>query len=186
MHSGEFVTVEVVGIMGIQEMDQRACSAKYTAHDIALWFLNWADTEDEPDNNDARQPVSNLKLQKLLYYAQGIHLAMYKTPLFSDEIEAWAHGPVVPSVYRSYKYPDSDTVHDPIVCDTDYDWNSVDKPDAEFLAGIWNEYGQYSAWKLRNMTHAEAPWKTVYDPSKQHIEITKDSMQTYFEGIQNR
>ncbi|MCI1664308.1 Panacea domain-containing protein [Bifidobacterium crudilactis] len=170
--------------MDIGKLAQEAASVKYSASDIALWFLNWADTEDEPDNDDEKQPVSNLKLQKLLYYAQGIHLAMYGKPLFLDEIEAWAHGPVVPSVYRSYKYCNSDSINDPIVCDRNYDWKTIDPADTAFLAGIWDQYGQYSAWKLRNMTHSESPWKNVYVPNEQHIPITRDSMREYFESIQ--
>lgn len=49
-------------------------------------------------------PVDNLKLQKLLYYCQGIHLKVVDTPLFNDVIEAWRYGPVVPSVYHKYKH----------------------------------------------------------------------------------
>ena len=47
--------------------------------------------------------MTNLKLQKMLYYQQGFHLAYFGTPLFDDEIEAWMYGPVVPSVYNHYK-----------------------------------------------------------------------------------
>ena len=47
--------------------------------------------------------ISNLKLQKMLYYMQGFHLAFFDTPLFDDEIYAWQYGPVVPSVYNEYK-----------------------------------------------------------------------------------
>ena len=47
--------------------------------------------------------MTNMKLNKLLYYAQGIHLARTGHPLFRDQIEAWQHGPVVPSVYQQYK-----------------------------------------------------------------------------------
>lgn len=52
---------------------------------------------------EKQRPVSNLKLQKLLYYAQAWHLAIFKQPLFNDEIEAWVHGPVVPEVFRAYR-----------------------------------------------------------------------------------
>lgn len=47
--------------------------------------------------------ITNLKLQKLLYYSQAWHLAIYDEPLFQDRIEAWVHGPVVPSVFREYR-----------------------------------------------------------------------------------
>ena len=36
--------------------------------------------------------MTNLKLQKLLYYMQGFHLAVFDTPLFDEDIEAWQYG----------------------------------------------------------------------------------------------
>ena len=54
-------------------------------------------------SEDAGDLISNLKLQKLVYYAQGFHLALYDEPLFLEAIEAWTHGPVVPDLYRHYK-----------------------------------------------------------------------------------
>ena len=66
------------------------------AHDVAKYFVSLVDEE-------AGDSISNLKLQKLLYYAQGAHLALRDEPLFGEPIEAWTHGPVVPSVYRQYK-----------------------------------------------------------------------------------
>ncbi len=53
----------------------------------------------EPEVGDN---VSNLKLQKLLYYSQGFHLALFNRPLFEEDILAWEHGPVVREVYRRY------------------------------------------------------------------------------------
>ena len=70
-------------------------SARYSAELIARWFAAWAEAEDAE--------VSNLKLQKLLYYAQGHQLAERGTPLFDDEIQAWSHGPVVKDVYHRFK-----------------------------------------------------------------------------------
>lgn len=66
------------------------------AIDVARYFLALADEE-------AGDLVSNLKLQKLLYYAQGFHLAMTGRPLFDEPIQAWMHGPVVPAVYHAFK-----------------------------------------------------------------------------------
>ena len=67
----------------------------YKAAQVARYFLALTD----PDDND----VSNLKLQKLCYYAQGLCSAMRGAPLFVDRIEAWDHGPVVPTLYHEYK-----------------------------------------------------------------------------------
>ena len=54
-------------------------------------------------NNENGDFMSNMKLQKMLYYQQGFHLAYYGTPLFDEEIEAWMYGPVVPCVYEHFK-----------------------------------------------------------------------------------
>lgn len=54
-------------------------------------------------DNDIVEYTSRLKLLKLLYYIQGYHLAMFNAPLFNDRMEAWLHGPVVPSVYQWVK-----------------------------------------------------------------------------------
>lgn len=64
----------------------------YVATTTAKWFVDWANAEDAE--------LSNLKLQKLQYYAQGHHLAVYGQPLFADKIQAWSYGPVVPEVYH--------------------------------------------------------------------------------------
>ncbi|MDP2247969.1 MAG: DUF4065 domain-containing protein, partial [Nitrosomonadales bacterium] len=53
---------------------------------------------------DAGDPVTNLKLQKLLYYVQGWHLGIYNTPAFEDDFQAWVHGPVVPSTFQEYRH----------------------------------------------------------------------------------
>ncbi len=64
--------------------------------DVAEYFLSLADEE-------AGDFLSNLKLQKLVYYAQGFHLALFNRPLFMAAIHAWQHGPVVPELYHAYK-----------------------------------------------------------------------------------
>lgn len=61
-----------------------------TANDIAKYFLALS------NNEESGELISNLKLQKLLHYAQGFYLALYDQPLFHEPIEAWAHGAVIP------------------------------------------------------------------------------------------
>jgi uncharacterized phage-associated protein len=62
-----------------------------SCHDVAKYFLSLTD-------EDAGDLISNLKLQKLVYYAQGFHLALYDELLFEETIEAWTHGPVIPEM----------------------------------------------------------------------------------------
>jgi uncharacterized phage-associated protein len=96
------------------------------------------------------------KLQKLLYYSQGLHLAIFNEKLFDDEIEAWTHGPVVPSVYHEYKEYGNNIIPRP----ESIDFKKYKKKEIHlFLDEVYAVYGQFSAWKLRNMTHNEPPWK---------------------------
>ena len=69
----------------------------YQAIDIANKLLTRAKREENGEL------MSNLKLQKMLYYEQGFHLAYFDTPLFKDEIEAWMYGPVIPAVYEHFR-----------------------------------------------------------------------------------
>lgn len=125
--------------------------AAHTASQVAKWFLahNRIAAEDE-----GGELISNLKLQKLLYYAQGCFLAVTGEPLFNDNILAWQHGPVVESVYHEYKSNGANGIH----FDEDFDPSSFTPAENDLLSEVYDVFGQYSAWKLRNMTHNETPW----------------------------
>lgn len=141
-----------------------------TCFDTANYFLFLADSYDDDS-------ISNLKLQKLVYYAQGFHLALHNTPLFGEEIIAWQHGPVVPELYRQYK------IHgkNPIPRDENFSANGIPKYYRDLMDEVYEVYGQYSAWKLRNMTHAEPPWIDA-DCLVQGV-VTHVSMQEYFKTL---
>lgn len=131
----------------------------YTADQVASYFLSLSGAED----ND----VSNLKLQKLCYYAQGLVTTMRSgEPLFQEALAAWDHGPVVPSLYHKYKGHGSQPI--PVV--TDFDADQIGPCDREVLDDIYEFYGQYSPWRLRNMTHEEKPWIDAYKGNK-HIPL---------------
>jgi len=123
-----------------------------TCFDIADYFLSFVDEE-------AGDSISNLKIQKLVYYAQGFHLALYDKPLFLEDIEAWAHGPVIPELYRKYKSYGSAGIEKP----EDIDFSKYSDEVKELLNEIWNVYGQYSAWRLRELAHEEPPWQCAYE-----------------------
>jgi uncharacterized phage-associated protein len=98
--------------------------------------------------------ITNLKLQKLLYYTQAWYLAFTGQPLFSESIEAWVHGPVVPSEFRRYR---------------EFRWNPIDShgepcEDAAVLKhieAVFDAYGKFSATQLERLTHREDPWKNA-------------------------
>ncbi|MFR1826678.1 MAG: Panacea domain-containing protein [Lawsonibacter sp.] len=144
--------------------------AKHTAAEAAKWFLARNRITAEEAGGEY---ISNLKLQKLLYYAQGCFLAVTGKPLFSDPIVAWQHGPVVESVYHTYKCNGADG----IPFDEDFDFSSFTEEENELLSEVYDTFGQYSAWKLRNMTHQEAPWKET----PQRGTIPTETIKHYFE-----
>jgi len=134
---------------------------------VADFFINVFGEESD---------MTHLKLQKLLYYAQGVHLARIGTPLFDDPIEAWKHGPVVSSVYGKYSQCGYEVIH-PTGANVDSEFSNEE---VEVLVDVAREKGQFSAWELRNQTHCpNTPWSNVYTPNKNN-EITRDEMREYF------
>lgn len=140
----------------------------FKVEDIASWFLN---ENRKQMNFEDSEYITNLKLQKLLYYAQGYYLAKTNTPLFSEEFLAWEHGPVIRKIYDKYKINGSKGIEydEDFTADIDYQTESI-------LHYVYNEYGKYTAWKLRDMTHEETPWKTT----PRNEVISKDKIREYF------
>lgn len=118
-----------------------------TALNVAKYILLIADDDDG-------DLISNLKLQKLLYYCQGFSLAILGRELFSAKMKAWQHGPVVPEVWQAYRDAGSGQIPPP----SDFDANSISVEERNLINEVYAVYGQFSASKLRNMTHAEPPW----------------------------
>ena len=139
-----------------------------SAVDVAKYFL--AKTADE-EMGDA---ITNLKLQKLLYYAQGIHLALHDKPLFDERIEAWTNGPVIPDVYSHYKEHGKNALPAEDIDDSKY----TDEI-KEVLEEVYEVFGQYSAWKLKTMTADEPPWSNT---TRAEI-INHERLKEYFKTI---
>lgn len=79
----------------------------YKALDIAKWLIAYNFFKSETEGEDL---ITNLKLQKLLYYVQSASLAFYNKKLFENKFEAWRHEPVIPQIYRIYKKYDSNPI----------------------------------------------------------------------------
>lgn len=120
----------------------------YNASIIANYFLFKA-------QSDNQELLSNLKLQKLIYYAQGLYLAMKGIPLFNEQIKAWEYGPVVPELYRKYKEHKAEG----IPADESFKPESIDPETREFLDEIYSVFGQFSAIRLMDLAHTDQCWK---------------------------
>lgn len=117
--------------------------------------------------------MSNLKLQKMLYYEQGFHLAAFDTPLFDENIEAWMFGPVVPEVYEKYAKYDAKGIEPPPQIDI-----KLNEEETTLFNNVFYVYNQYSAVKLVEMTPSGPPWNSV-TPGKGNI-ISQESMKKFF------
>jgi len=144
----------------------------YSAETVANWFLAHNAYEYKKDG-ESIEPVTHLKLQKLLYYAQGAYLAIYGVPLFNEDIVAWEHGPVVKEVYDKFH----GSGNAPLDADDAFNYDTVQGESLGVLREVYNTFGQYSAWKLRNMTHDETPWRQT---PKNDI-INNGLIQEYFQ-----
>lgn len=155
------------------------------AVDIARYIIN------KCHENDFL--ISNLKLQKLLYFAQGYSLALNDEPLFEEEIEAWDFGPVVPEVYREFKmfganeipaiktYYDTNFDSDTFLEEVEFTTDIFSEVQKVIMNAVIKQLGRFSANRLVTITHEQAPWINSYNKNSQSI-ISKNDIKTYFKG----
>lgn len=155
----------------------------YKAMDIAQYVINYA--------IDLGKPVSNLKLQKLLYYIQAKFLIENNNGCFEDDIENWRHGPVVTNVYDNFKkYGNQDieeiqTGYRAFEIDDEFNFSykkkkfkeeNIELDDRELIKEVVNNLIDKDAWELVKMTHEEDPWKNT----ERGDIITNESIYNYF------
>lgn len=121
--------------------------------------------------------VSNLRLQKLLYFVQAQFVANTSNgaPCFNQRMEAWDFGPVVPDVYRAYKYYGSAVIPFDGNCST-----SIAIADRQLMDSMLDHCAQFSTSALVEITHSQSPWRNAYQ-SFDH-EISPDAIRSYFKG----
>lgn len=157
--------VEIVGYRGALAKEEAMASAS----DVAAYIL------------DKHGPVTAMKLQKLVYYAQAWSLVWDEKPLFQDRIEAWANGPVIPSLYDCHRgqfrimtWPKGDSA-------------ALDADERETIDSVLSFYGNRSAQWLSDLTHKEDPWRLARrnmkpgEPSNHEISLA--SMAEYYSSL---
>ncbi len=144
----------------------------YNVYEIANLILRLA------NNGYGSEPISNMKLQKLLYYEQGYHLACFDEPLFDEEIEAWKFGPVVPQIYEKYK-----SHHDQPILPEDGEV-SISGQHYELFYNVFTYFNRFSAFGLMEKTHIEDPWRITSETGTgpSHV-ITKAMISEYFKKV---
>ncbi len=155
----------------------------YDAKAVANYFLDLA-----AKNNTSITPM---KLQKLIFFAHGWHLALAGEPLIADQVEAWQFGPVVPSIYHEFKHERSGA----ITCKaTELDLENFelvelsvpecDETARKVMDRIWEIYGGLSAKRLSDLTHLPGtPWDSaikLWGDSTRRIPILDADIDKYF------
>ncbi|WP_217520008.1 Panacea domain-containing protein [Vibrio metschnikovii] len=144
-----------------------------SANQVADFFLAFA-----KEHGDY---ISQLKLQKMVYYADAWFLVNNGTPLISEDFEAWVHGPVVRTLYHRFK----DYRWNPILEDVEFP--ELEDAQAEHLAEIYDVFGKYSGYELEQMTHDELPWieaRGACEPDEacENV-INKDTMRRFYTEV---
>lgn len=134
----------------------------YDVRAIANWFLNAAQV--------AGQSITNLHLNKLVYFAIERALVEQRLLLTPAKIEAWDHGPVFREIYHSVKGSEDRPIRTPIQKFSVAERKMIpaaekfSDEDLAFLNGIFETYGDLSAGQLRSLSHsAGGPWDLVWN-----------------------
>ncbi|MCA1596260.1 MAG: DUF4065 domain-containing protein [Chloroflexi bacterium] len=145
-----------------------------TVHDVAAYIL------------EQSGPMSAMKLQKLVYYCQAWSLVWDDRPLFPEEIQAWANGPVVPELYKLHQGQFSLK-----------EWKlgrpaALDQDAVDTINAVLAYYAPHNAQWLSDLTHAEDPWrkarkKSGLEPGERgQAVIGLDSMMEYYSTLSSR
>lgn len=125
--------------------------SRYTAPQLADYLLKKV-------NHAAGETINLMKLGALLYYAEAWSLAVFDRELVDEELQAWDHGPVFPSLWARL---------------SSKGWNSLGANELEdcaipldddtrgLLDDVWQAYGEFSLPELGKMIKQDDPWKTA-------------------------
>lgn len=141
----------------------------YSAEAVSNYLL------DEARRRGIR--ITNLKLQKLLYFAQGFYWRIFNQPLFEAEMQAWTYGPVIPELYRKLKHNEDREIKGSLAC---CDHIDGDKRTTDLLDAILEKFGKMYASQLVDLSHVDgSPWAVAWARGK-FSTITPDSMRSFF------
>ena len=139
-----------------------------TVFDVAKYIL------------DKIGPVSTWKPQKLCYYAQAWSIAWTDSPIFPEDFEAWANGPVCPPLYAMHRGQFVVAADDIVSGDN----SALNEDQRDTIDRVLDHYGKWEPYELREQTHSEAPWKNARGDLPEGVSstavISKSSMGEYY------
>lgn len=129
-------------------------------------------------------PITTMKLQKLVYYSQALHLVRYHAPLFPERIEAWANGPVAPALFDAHRGRYMVDAHTRGI-DSHSDW--LTSAESEVVDSVIHSLGSYTGEQLREKTHRESPWVEARgdcpDGDRCQTEISRKAILDYYSRV---
>lgn len=152
-----------------EKTHEKGAEKMYDVQDVAEYVITYSEEKD--------YGISNLKLQKILYLIQAYSLIQTKKPCFSEDIEAWDFGPVIPEVYRKYKQFGSTDIQ--VRC-----WNleeiqkGFEKEDRKRIEAVIDKFADFSAADLTILTQNQTPWNEAF--SKKEKVIRCEDILEYF------
>lgn len=153
----------------------------YKPSHIANYFIKRAESKG--------LDITILKLLKLVYIGYGWVLALTDRKLFEEDIQAWQHGPVIPSLYNEFKHFGKTPINSYA---TDFDLETyefcapeIDNDDKDILlilGRVWDIYHKFTASALRNKTHeSDTPWSKTFDEAITNKVIDSELIKNHFQ-----
>ena len=128
--------------------------------------------------------ISTIKLQKLCYYCQAWSLVWNEKPLFNEQFEAWANGPVCKELYKITK---GKFEIDTSIFNNNKKVKEISKIERKTIDAVLKKYGKKDGYYLMQLTHTERPWleaRTNIEPGAAGSKIiSMDVMQDYYCGL---
>lgn len=143
----------------------------YSSLSVANAFIALAKNEGKK--------LSNMQLQKLVFFAHGYLLAYRNRPLTRDEVKAWTFGPVYPLLYNSLRIYGSEGTDQEIPEPE----RIVESDENNIIQAVWKAYGSHSAYQLSNISHnVGSPWSQVW--LKKEFSVIPDNItQAYYKNL---
>lgn len=141
----------------------------YDVRDLANFTLDYAE--------ECGLELTNLSLQKLLYFTHGWFYSIFEEPLVKNKFEAWQYGPVQRVIYDQFKICRDSPVRglrakyiDPLTGQSEYRAPKIDPNHAFVIRCILDKYTKYSASELVRESHAEdSPWEYVWKQAEDTV-----------------
>ncbi len=143
----------------------------YKAIEVSQYVVNWC--------NENHTVITNLKLQKLLYFLQGEFCSLTGERLLDDDFYAWQLGPVIPSVYNSFAMYSSFPLPSRNICLQITDEHKI------IIDRILSKYAPIPTWDLVDLSHEQDPWKYNYQIFGDKSLIPYQTIERYFKEVNN-